>query len=195
MSISIWGAFITSIICIRQIDLKSLIAYSSVGHIGLLIRGLVCNQIWGFSGSLSIMVAHGLVSSGLFSLANICYENTSTRRIYLIQGLISVLPRISIFWFILSVINIGAPPSINLLSEIILLCSILNNSFFICFLIFFRSFIAACYSLYLYTSTQHGQLGSYINSFINSNYRIMSSLLFHILPVFILILSREFITL
>merc|ERR1712141_815580 len=64
LRISMWGAFITSIICVRQVDLKSLIAYSSVGHIGLLIRGLVCNQIWGFSGSLSIMVAHGLVSSG-----------------------------------------------------------------------------------------------------------------------------------
>jgi len=97
VSISIWGAFMTRIICLRQIDLKSLIAYSSVGHIGLLIRGVISNQVWGWYGALLIMVAHGLVSSGLFAVANITYENTSTRRIFLTKGLISVIPVIRMF--------------------------------------------------------------------------------------------------
>lgn len=194
ISISIWGAFITRLICVRQVDLKSLIAYSSVGHIGLVIRGFICNQMWGWFGSLRIIISHGLVSSGLFSLANITYENTSTRSIYLTKGLICVLPSLSIFWFLLSVINIGAPPSINLLREIILLTSILNSSISLSFLIGFSSFLAAGYSLYLFTSTQHGQVSIYINTFVSCNYRILSSLLFHMIPVFILIICSEFIT-
>merc|ERR1712058_191134 len=95
--------------------------------------------------------------------------------------------------FLLRVINIGAPPSINLLSEIILLTSILNSSILLSILIGISSFLAAGYCLYLFTSTQHGQVGVYINSFISINYRIISSLLFHILPVFILIICSEFI--
>jgi NADH:ubiquinone oxidoreductase subunit 4 (subunit M) len=76
-----------------------------------------------------IIIAHGLVSSGLFSIGNITYENTGTRRIYIIKGLLRILPSISIFWFIFRVMNIGAPPSINLLGEIILITRILNISF------------------------------------------------------------------
>jgi NADH-ubiquinone oxidoreductase chain 4 len=97
ISVSIWGAVITRIICLRQTDLKSLIAYSSVGHIGLLIRGVVSNQVWGWYGAFVIIIAHGLVSSGLFSLGNMVYENTGTRSLYLVKGLLSVLPSISLF--------------------------------------------------------------------------------------------------
>ena len=99
LRVSIWGAVITRLICMRQVDVKCLIAYSSVGHMGLIIRGYISIQSWGLCGSLSIIVAHGLVSSGLFSLANIIYENTSTRRIYLTKGLLCVIPSLSIFLF------------------------------------------------------------------------------------------------
>jgi len=195
LSVSIWGAFITSMICLRQVDIKSLIAYSSVGHIGLLIRGFIGSQVWGWVGRLRIIIAHGLVSSGLFSLANISYENTSTRSIYLTKGLLSVIPSLSLFWFIFRVINIGAPPSLNLFSEIILLTRILSNSFYLSILIGFSSFLAGAYSLYLYTSLQHGQLRIYINSFNSLNFRIFNSLIFHIVPCLIFILSPEYISL
>lgn len=195
ISISIWGAVITSLICIYQFDMKSLIAYSSVGHIGLLIRGFISGQIWGWSRSLSIMIAHGIVSSGLFSLANMSYENTSSRSIYLTKGLLSVLPSISLFWFILRAFNIGAPLSINLISEIILIGSILSSSFYICVLVGFSGLFTGVYALYFYTSTQHGQFSSYISMFLNINFRIFRSLLFHILPVLLLIVCVDFISL
>lgn len=193
LRISMWGAVITRIICIRQVDLKSLIAYSSVGHIGLLIRGFIRAQTWGWYGRLSIIIAHGLVSSGLFSLANITYENTSTRRIYLRKGLLSILPIISIFWFLLSVINIGAPPSINLIREIVLLTSIISNSISLSILIAFTRFLAGGYSLYIYTTIQHGQLAIHINPCITGNFRILTSLFLHISPVFSIILCSEYI--
>lgn len=194
VSVSIWGACITRFICMRQNDIKSLIAYSSVGHIGLVIRGIISNQTWGWYGSIVIIIAHGLVSSGLFSIGNITYENTSSRRLYLTKGLLSVMPVMSIFWFLFRAINIACPPSINLLGEIILLSSILSVSFSIFILIGISSFIAACYSLYLYTCIHHGQYRSSINCTVSLNMRNMTVIALHGIPVFFLVLSRQYIS-
>jgi NADH-ubiquinone oxidoreductase chain 4 len=90
--VSITGAIATRLICIRQPDLKSLIAYSSVGHIGLILTGMLSNSSWGMSGSLIIIVAHGLRSSALFIIANLSYEITHTRRMFLTKGLITINP-------------------------------------------------------------------------------------------------------
>jgi len=195
LRISIWGALITRIICLRQVDIKSLIAYSSVGHMGLLISGYIRIQVWGWIGTICIMICHGLVSSGLFSISNIRYENTSTRSIYLTKGLACVLPSLSMFWFLFCIINIGAPPSLNLFSEIVLLSRILFNSLYLSVLIGISRFLAAAYSLYLYTSTYHGQLCIFINRFYSIHYRILSSVLFHFIPRIFLILSSEYVAL
>lgn len=93
--ISITGAVATRLICMRQPDLKSLIAYSSVGHIGLILTGILSNSAWGISGSLIIIVAHGLSSSALFIIANLSYEITHTRSIFLTKGLITINPTIT----------------------------------------------------------------------------------------------------
>ena len=95
-SVAIVGAAITRIICLRQTDFKALIAYSSVGHIGLLIAGVISNTRIGLYGRLAIIIAHGLVSSALFRLANITYEQTHTRNIALTKGILVSLPIISI---------------------------------------------------------------------------------------------------
>ena len=70
----IWGALITRIICLRQTDLKALIAYSSVGHMSLVASGIFTLSLWGLKGALILMIAHGLISSSLFCLANLLYE-------------------------------------------------------------------------------------------------------------------------
>ena len=193
--ISIWGAFITRMICLRQTDLKSLIAYSSVGHIGLVIGGIISGQFWGWYGCLVIIIAHGLVSSGLFSIGNITYENTRTRRIYIIKGLLRVLPSMSIFWFVFRVINIGAPPSINLLGEIILIGRILNISFWMRLLLGVSRFLAAAYSLYLYTSIHHGQFSSMMNVTYPGRPRNMRVIFFHMFPAIFFIIISQFISL
>ena len=195
ISVSIWGAFITRLICLRQIDIKSLIAYSSVGHIGLVISGISVMEYWGWIGALIIIVSHGLVSSGLFCLANITYERSSTRRIFLTKGMITVLPKISMFWFTLRVINIGAPPSINLIREIFLLTRILSRHLRISLIIGLVSFLRAGYSLYLYVSLQHGHTGNYFNCLYRSNSRMFRSLLLHIFPVFLFIMSIQHVSL
>lgn len=85
----------TSFICLAQTDIKSIIAYSSVGHIGMVICGIMTLNSWGLYGSLVLIIAHGLCSSGLFALANIIYERTHSRSFYINKGLIAVIPSIS----------------------------------------------------------------------------------------------------
>lgn len=93
--LALWGVIITGTICLRQTDLKSLIAYSSVGHMGLVVAGILIQTPWGFAGALILMIAHGLTSSALFCLANTNYERTHTRTMVLTRGLQAVFPLIA----------------------------------------------------------------------------------------------------
>jgi NADH-ubiquinone oxidoreductase chain 4 len=94
--ISLVGGILVSLICLRQSDLKSLIAYSSVAHIGLVLAGVITINYWGTCGGHTIILAHGLCSSGLFCLANITYERLGSRRLLINKGLINLIPRLSL---------------------------------------------------------------------------------------------------
>jgi len=112
---------VVGMICCRLNDIRALVAYSSVAHIGLVVAGLYIGGVLGFRGSLIIIVGHGLASSGLFRILNMYYERTGRRRFYLNRGIILVIPTLSFSMFLLCVSNMGAPPTINLLSELYLL--------------------------------------------------------------------------
>jgi len=191
--VSLWGALITRIICIRQPDLKALIAYSSVGHMGLLTAGIITYSNFGWKGALIIIIAHGLCSSALFSLANITYEHSNSRSIFLTKGLLSVAPIISIWWFILAAANIAAPPSINLLGEIFLLTRIISKSIFYILIIASVRFISAAYSLHLYANSQHGHLPQFSNPTAPLFLTNYNTLLFHTVPLIIIILKAPLI--
>jgi NADH-ubiquinone oxidoreductase chain 4 len=156
VSVSLVGGLLVRLICIRQTDLKSLIAYSSVAHIGLVIGGIMTMNYWGFCGSFTLIIAHGLCSSGLFCLANISYERLGSRSLLIRRGIIRLIPRMSFWWFILSACNIAAPPSLNLLGEFRLLNSLVSWSWIRIFLLVFVSFFRAAYTLYLFSYRQHG---------------------------------------
>jgi len=126
LSLSLISMVVVGFICCRINDLKALVAYSSVSHIGLVLAGVITFSLWGISGGFAIMVAHGLCSSGLFCLINIFYERFSTRSIFLIKGISLILPSLTLLMFLLIIRNIAAPPTINLLSEILLIYRILD---------------------------------------------------------------------
>lgn len=177
--ISLIGGVIVSLICIRQNDIKSLIAYSSVAHIGIVLRGIITINLWGFWGALVIILAHGLCSSGLFCLANISYERVLSRRIYLNKGIINYLPSLSLWWFLLCTSNIAAPPSLNLMGEILLINSLVMYRKYLIFLLFILTFLRAVYSLFLYSYTQHGSIHRRLYSFYQVSYREYLLLLLH----------------
>nr|WBR65543.1 NADH dehydrogenase subunit 4 [Layahima elegans] len=190
--ISLLGGFLVSLICMRQVDLKSLIAYSSVSHMSLVIVGIMTLTYWGFSGSYTLMIGHGLCSSGLFCLANISYERTGSRSLLINKGMMNFMPSMCLWWFLLSSSNMAAPPSLNLLGEISLLNSILGWSWGTMFFISLLSFFGAAYSLYLYSYSQHGELYSGLYSSFNGSLREFILLMLHWVPLNLLILSSEY---
>nr|AFU50180.1 NADH dehydrogenase subunit 4 [Prioninae sp. MJTNT-2012] len=190
--ISLVGGFFVSLICMRQSDIKSLIAYSSVAHMGLVLSGIMTFNSWGFWGALSMMVAHGLCSSGLFCLANISYERTGSRSIYLNKGLLNVMPSLSLWWFLLCSSNMAAPPSLNLLGEIILINSLVSFSWLSMIFLSLMSFFSAVYSLFLYSFSQHGSFYSGLFSVYQGSYREYLLLFLHWVPLNLLILKGEY---
>nr|AML25960.1 NADH dehydrogenase subunit 4 [Staphylinidae sp. BMNH 1274222] len=191
ISISLVGGVIVSLVCLRQSDVKSLIAYSSVAHMGMVLGGLLTMNLWGFYGGLSMMLAHGLCSSGLFCLANISYERLGSRSLYLNKGMMNLMPSMSMFWFLLCSSNMAAPPSFNLLGEIMLINSLISWSFLSMISLMLISFFSAVYSLYLYSYSQHGAMYSGLYSFMNSSLREFLLLILHWLPLNLMILKGE----
>lgn len=185
--LAIIGACITRAICLRQSDLKSIIAYSSVGHIGLVIIGIYSYTSWGWYGALGIIIAHGVCSSAIFSIANIVYEYIGRRRIILIKGLIIVFPYITIWWFLLIVGNMRGPPTFNLFSEILILVSILNSSIIFSGLFILLRFLVGGFSLVLYVSRQHGKVSVFMNPIIYRRSLNFNILFFHVTPIYFLL--------
>jgi len=185
------GGFLVSLICLRQTDLKALIAYSSVAHIGLVLGGLITIRFWGICGAYTLIIAHGLCSSGLFCLANISYERLGSRRLLINKGLLNFMPRIALWWFLLSSANIAAPPTLNLLSEISLLNRLVSWSWISIFGLGLLSFFRAAYTLYLYSYSQHGKVYSGLYSFSGGYTREYLLLILHWLPLNLLILKSE----
>nr|QRV62497.1 NADH dehydrogenase subunit 4 [Hydroporus melanarius] len=191
ISISLVGGFLVSIICLRQTDLKILIAYSSVAHMGMVLGGIMTLNYWGFCGSYIMMIAHGLCSSGLFCLANISYERLGSRSMFMNKGLINLMPSMSLWWFLLSSSNMAAPPSMNLLGEISLLNSLMSWSWFSMFFLMLLSFFSAVYSLFLYSYSQHGKIYSGKYSSSSGFIREYLLLFMHWFPLNLLIIKGE----
>jgi len=191
ITISLVGGVIIRLICLRQIDVKALIAYSSVAHIGIVLRGLLTMTYWGLRGSYTLILAHGLCSSGLFCLANLSYERLGSRRLLINKGLLNFMPSLAIWWFLLCAGNIAAPPTLNLLGEISLLNRIVGWSWLTIILLSFLSFFRAAYSLFLYSISQQGKLYSALYSFSMNYCREYLILILHWLPLNILILKRN----
>jgi NADH-ubiquinone oxidoreductase chain 4 len=97
IGISLVGGCLVSFVCLRQTDLKALVAYSSVAHIGLVLGGLMTLNYWGVCGAFTLIIAHGLCSSGLFCLTNISYERLGSRRLIINKGLLNFIPRIALW--------------------------------------------------------------------------------------------------
>lgn len=191
ISVAIIGGVITSIICLRQSDIKSIIAYSSVGHIGLIVAGMLTNSKLGIVARLSIIIAHGLRSSALFCIANINYNITSTRRIMLTKGILTIIPTLSFWWFMFCCANMAAPPRINLIREIFLITAIIRQSIYIIIPLRLIRFITVAYSLYLYSTTNHGpviNISSPTPPITLSDIRLI---VLHVVPILIIILKPE----
>ncbi|CAJ1087815.1 Hypothetical predicted protein, partial (mitochondrion) [Xyrichtys novacula] len=192
--LALWGVIMTSSICLRQTDLKSLIAYSSVSHMGLVAAGILIQTPWSFTGALILMIAHGLTSSALFCLANTNYERTHTRTMVLARGLQMALPLMAAWWFIASLANLALPPLPNLMAEMMIIVSMLNWSWWTIALTGTGTLITAAYSLYMFLMTQRGPLPPHIINLPPSFSREHLLMALHLLPLLALILKPSLIS-
>lgn len=107
-----------SLSTLRTIDVKELIAYSSVAHAAVYLLGIFSNTIQGIEGGILLGLAHGLVSSGLFICAGgVLYDRTHTRLITFYRGVTSIMPLFSLLFFILALGNSGTPLTVNFVGE------------------------------------------------------------------------------
>nr|YP_086850.1 NADH dehydrogenase subunit 4 [Rhineura floridana]AAT08499.1 NADH dehydrogenase subunit 4 [Rhineura floridana] len=193
MALALWGMIMTSTICLRQTDLKALIAYSSVSHMGLVIAAAMTSSPWGLSGAIMLMVAHGLTSSMLFSLANTNYERTHTRTLLLTRSLQTVLPLMATWWLLANLTNMALPPTSNFTGEILIMSAVFSWSNYTIMLTAAAAMLTSVYSLYMFLSIQRGQQMPHMNITETTHTREHLLLTLHLLPLILLAMKPELV--
>nr|UQS79424.1 NADH dehydrogenase subunit 4 [Urocyon cinereoargenteus]UQS79489.1 NADH dehydrogenase subunit 4 [Urocyon cinereoargenteus]UQS79515.1 NADH dehydrogenase subunit 4 [Urocyon cinereoargenteus]UQS80334.1 NADH dehydrogenase subunit 4 [Urocyon cinereoargenteus] len=193
MLLSLWGMIMTSSICLRQTDLKSLIAYSSVSHMALVIVAILIQTPWSYMGATALMVAHGLTSSMLFCLANSNYERIHSRTMILARGLQTLLPLMAAWWLLSSLTNLAIPPTINLIGELFVIMASFSWSNITIILMGTNIIITALYSLYMLITTQRGKHTHHVKNIKPSFTRENALMALHMMPLLLLSLNPKII--
>jgi NADH-ubiquinone oxidoreductase chain 4 len=152
---------------LRTIDIKELIAYSSVSHAAVYLLGAFSNTIQGIEGSIALGLAHGFVSSGLFICAGgILYDRSSTRLITYYRGMTQIMPIFSVLFFILSLGNCGVPLTLNFLGEFMSLYGVFERMPILGILASSSIILSAAYTIFMYNRIAFG--GSYSVYFVEN---------------------------
>nr|AJD00225.1 NADH dehydrogenase subunit 4 [Paleosuchus trigonatus]QOI74206.1 NADH dehydrogenase subunit 4 [Paleosuchus trigonatus] len=182
LTLALWGALTTALICLRQTDLKSMIAYSSVSHMALVTATVLIRDPMTPTGSMILMVAHGLTSSMLFCLANFSYERTHTRTLIAMQGTQLTSPTLTAWWFLACSMNMALPPTVNLTGELTLITSLFSWSDITVLLTGLSAFMTAVYTLHMFSATQQGTLPHNAILLYPTKTREHLLMLLHLLP-------------
>nr|YP_097072.1 NADH dehydrogenase subunit 4 [Ambystoma laterale]AAU20509.1 NADH dehydrogenase subunit 4 [Ambystoma laterale] len=194
MILALWGVIMTSLICMRQTDLKSLIAYSSVSHMGLVIAAAIIQTPWSLTGAVILMISHGLISSALFCLANMNYERSHSRTLLLVRGMQAILPLMGMWWLMVNLSNMALPPSINLWGELTIMISLFNWSKWTILFTGLGTLITATYTLYMYLMTQRGPAPTHLNKMAPNYTREHCLMSLHMIPMLLMILKPELVS-
>nr|DBA43840.1 TPA_asm: ND4 [Bombus trifasciatus] len=192
MIINIFGMLVLSLMCLFQFDMKLIIAFSSVVHMGIMLMGLLSMSNLGILGGLLMMISHGLVSSGLFYLVHMIYNQTNNRLMFINKGLINVMPSMSMMWFMLCVYNSGAPISLNMISEIFLLMSLICWCKFMFLGLMLYCLFSFMYSIYLFSFMQYGVLYEVKIELFNCYLMNYLTLILHLIPLNLIIMKLFF---
>jgi NADH:ubiquinone oxidoreductase subunit 4 (subunit M) len=153
-----------SLATLRQLDLKRIIAYSSIAHMNLGVLGIFSCNIQGIQGSLFLMIAHGIVSSAMFFMVGVLYDKYHTRLIDYYGGLVQVMPIFSIYLLIFCLANVGLPGTCNFIGELLVFFGILDINFLILFISLIGTIISVLYTIFFYNRLVFGNIKiKYIN--------------------------------
>lgn len=183
--ISLVGIIYAACTTIRQVDLKKVIAYSSVGHMNYVTLGIVSMNIYGVEGSIYLMLGHGLVSSALFLCVGQLYERYHTRVILYYGGLVFGMPVFAIYFLFFTLSNISLPGTSNFIGEFLVLVGTFNVSSSTAFIASIGVILGAVYAIWLYNRVMFGSVKSdYLIKYSDLNKK--EFLLFFVLTILIL---------
>jgi proton-translocating NADH-quinone oxidoreductase chain M len=150
------GVIYSSFSILRQIDLKRIVAYSSISHMNLAILGCFGGNIITLQGSILLMIAHGLVSGGLFLCVGYLYDRYKSRNLLYYRYLKNIMPMFGVCFFLLVLSNIGFPPTLNFLSEFFIISGFFESQQSLIFLIGVSVFFAGISGFLTYTRVFFG---------------------------------------
>ena len=161
--LSVIALIYASLTTCRQTDIKRLIAYSSVAHMGLVTLAIFVHSLEGLIASLVMMIAHGLVSSGLFMTSAVLYVRHHSRTLRYFRGLTVTMPIFSFVTLVLILANIGFPLTFNFIAEFFSILAAFNYSYFVGVLSCIGALLSTVYALYYYNRIYFGTLSSHLN--------------------------------
>ncbi len=161
--LSVVAIIYTSFIAIVQQDMKKLIAYSSVAHMGFVTLGIFSANLQGLHGAIIQMISHGIISAALFFCIGSIYERYKSKEISKFGGLGHKMPKFSVFFLIFSLGAIGFPGTSGFIGEFLTLVSVFSKSTLVAFLSSFGVILAATYMLLLYKNVFLGTINSNID--------------------------------
>lgn len=153
ITLSIIGIIYTSAVALAQKNMKKLIAYSSVAHMGYVTAGIFSGTSAGISGSIMQMISHGIISPALFFIVGLLYERTHTKKISYYSGLAKVMPKLAVFFMILMFSSIGLPGTSGFIGEFMTTAAVVNKNIFAGLFMSAGTILGALYMLKLYNKT------------------------------------------
>ena len=179
--LSLVAIIYTSLVALMQEDMKKLIAYSSVAHMGFVTLGIFTMTQQGIEGSIFQMISHGLVSAALFLCVGVIYERQQTRLINKYSGLVQIMPKYAIVFMVFTLGAIGLPGTSGFVGEFLILMGTFKKSFLVATIASLGVILGAAYMLWLYKRIIFGEI-------INNELKLMIDLKkFEILILFSLV--------
>ncbi len=157
-TLSVIAIIYTSLVALMQRDMKKLIAYSSVAHMGFVTLGIFAFNSQGIEGAIMVMLAHGLVASALFLCVGVIYDRLHTREIERYGGLVNIMPKYALTFMFFTMASVGLPGTGNFVGEILVLIGLFKVSILTAVLATTGLILGAAYMLWLYRKVVFGEL-------------------------------------
>jgi len=157
-TLSAAAIIITSLVALVQTDMKKLIAYSSVAHMGFVTMGIFSGNVMGVHGAVFQMVSHGIVSGALFLCVGVVYDRMHTRDIAAYGGLVSRMPRYAVAFLVFTMANVGLPGTSGFIGEFLTMIGTFQVNTWVVFFAAFGVIFSAAYALFLYRRVIFGAL-------------------------------------
>ena len=157
-TLSLIAIVYTSLVALMQDDMKKLIAYSSVAHMGFVTLGIFTMTQQGLEGSIVQMISHGLVSAALFLCVGVVYDRMHSRLIITYGGLVSVMPKYAILFMVFTLAAVGLPGTSGFVGEFLILIGAFQKSFLVAAIASLGVILGAAYMLWLYKRVIFGEL-------------------------------------